>query len=369
MLGRAARRDVLGQPVRVVVVEAVGGDARRVADALHAGLGRLLEHAAASPSTFSSRVASLALRIANARCTTTSASLTRLAHAARRRSRRPGGTRSCASRARRGRTAAAPCPTIALDRARALERVDDAEAEVAGRSGHRDRQAGAWPWCGSIRLRRAPAARARDAASQPMQQVDRVGVDACRCPGAAADAVALPVARPGSCRRRRRCRSSRAPPPPVTRSSTGRCGCGRRRRRRRPRRGRRRRVTTSSPAPAAIVTSPSSELIAVVARAGVDEVAAAGWRRCGRCRSRRRGGRRRPGRTACRRRCRRARGRRRRRRRPRRCRRPRPRRSSPVPPITRSTPVAAVDLVVAGAGLEVVVRRRRRAAGRRRASP
>ena len=40
MLGRAARRHVLGQPIRVVVVEAVGGHARRVTDALHPGAWR-----------------------------------------------------------------------------------------------------------------------------------------------------------------------------------------------------------------------------------------------------------------------------------------------------------------------------------------
>ena len=44
VLGRAARLDVLGQPVRVVVVEAVGRDARRVGDALGAGLDRGVEH-------------------------------------------------------------------------------------------------------------------------------------------------------------------------------------------------------------------------------------------------------------------------------------------------------------------------------------
>ena len=46
VLARAARLDVLGQPVRVVVVEAVGGDARRVTDALGARLDRGLEHGA-----------------------------------------------------------------------------------------------------------------------------------------------------------------------------------------------------------------------------------------------------------------------------------------------------------------------------------
>ena len=75
MLGRAARRNLLGQPVGIVVVEAVGGDARRVTDPLRAGFRRLLEHPSRA-ATLSSRVASLALRIANARCTTTSASFT-----------------------------------------------------------------------------------------------------------------------------------------------------------------------------------------------------------------------------------------------------------------------------------------------------
>ena len=45
VLRRAARLDVLGQPVGVVVVEAVGGHARRVGDPLDARLGGLLEHA------------------------------------------------------------------------------------------------------------------------------------------------------------------------------------------------------------------------------------------------------------------------------------------------------------------------------------
>src|SRR5215210_36984 len=44
MLARATRRKLLGQPVEVVMVESVSGDARRVTDPLGAGLGRLLEH-------------------------------------------------------------------------------------------------------------------------------------------------------------------------------------------------------------------------------------------------------------------------------------------------------------------------------------
>ena len=91
------------------------------------------------PSTLSSRVASPAERIANARWTTASAPLTSVAHAAvvldvalAVLGLLPAAIRGVERPARHAHDA--------LDRARALERGHDRDAEVAGRAGHRHRQ-------------------------------------------------------------------------------------------------------------------------------------------------------------------------------------------------------------------------------------
>ena len=140
---------VLGEPragmssvsqSRVVVVEAVGGDARRVTDALDAGLDGLLEHA---PRALDVQVAGgePASRIAKARCTTTCASLTRPRHA-----RLVGhvalAVLGLAPAALGGVEGPARHAHDALDRARALERVDDPKPEVASGSGHGNRETG-----------------------------------------------------------------------------------------------------------------------------------------------------------------------------------------------------------------------------------
>ena len=190
MLGRAARRDVLGQPVRVVVVEPVRGDARRVTDALGAGLGGLLEHAARAVDVELARGVARRSRIAKARWTTTSAPLTSAAHAAC-----VGHVALAVLGLLQPRSAGSNGPPRHADdplhRARALERVDDADAEVAGRTGHRDREAGGRH--GAVLSDTGGGARARRCAL-PLAAVRRmsiaVGVDACRAAGPQLDAVA-----------------------------------------------------------------------------------------------------------------------------------------------------------------------------------
>ena len=118
--------------------------------------------------------------------------LDEVAHARRRRSRRPGGTRSCASRARRGRTAGAPCPTMRLT---ARER-SSASTMPRPRSPVGPVTATVRPvvgMCGFYPIRRG-AARVRRA-SQPREQVDGSAYDACPARRRSCTRSRLPSAR------------------------------------------------------------------------------------------------------------------------------------------------------------------------------
>ena len=161
------------------------------------------------PSTLSSRVASLASRIANARWTTTSAPLTSVARRWPRRSRRPGGTPSSSSRARPGRTVGAPCRRCASPRASAPGR---------SRSRCRDRPVG--PVTATVR----PVARHGAVLSDwdgvdvlaAAQHVDRVRRDRVVSRGRSARDRVRPSAASMRSLPRAGGRSSRRPGPPDT---------------------------------------------------------------------------------------------------------------------------------------------------------
>ena len=171
----AARRDVLVEPVRVVVVEAVGGDARRVTDALGAGGDRGLEHVPRAVDVDPARA------------------VARLEDRERQVDDHVGALHGVVDALpvldvalavlrllpalRRGVERAPRHADDLLHLARALERVDERDPEVAGRAGNRDCQAvrrhGGQPIARLLRVSRSRSTRSTGSArtrSRPLPQ-------------------------------------------------------------------------------------------------------------------------------------------------------------------------------------------------------